>query len=129
MSPQQRCDSAGLSAQAKTFRRQVGTIPDLLGNESNPLGKFLKRAEIRTSIPVSGEFVMAALARQQRPCTPFPPILVTFAVLPLPVAIVVITAPTRTERCINLQHCVNNTKRVMDDDVVGATNSVANQFE
>src|SRR5437867_11847719 len=96
------------SAKAKMFGRQVWCIPDLLRNQPNPLGAFLKGAEIRRSIMAGSEFVMGTLAGQQRPRPPYPPALQSVAIRSLAVTVMVVAPPKRAEGRVDLQDSVHD---------------------
>jgi len=72
---------------------------------------------------------VATLAGQQRPDASRAPPLIRTSIVALPVAIVVIAVPARTEGRFHFEHRVDNTERIHNDRVVGASNAVANQFE
>src|SRR5690242_18581947 len=109
--------------------RQVRRVPDLLRDQPDPLGEFFQRAQIRAGIPSSGNFVVPALADQQRPRTSHSPILMRPAVISLAVAVMIVAAPAGAEGGIYLEHRIDDPQRILNDRVVRATNTVTNQLE
>src|SRR5437867_11551187 len=101
------------SAKAKMFGRQVWCIPDLLRNQPNHLGAFLKGAEIRRSIMAGSELVMGTLAGQQRPRPPYPPALKSDAIRTLAVTVMVVAPPKIADGCVDLQDSVDDPQRVL----------------
>ena len=91
-------------------RCQVRSIPDLLRYGSYALGELLEGAEVRASISSGCDFLVPALAGEQRPGTARAPVLKRSAIMLLTIAIMVVTAPTGAERRIYLEHSIYNAK-------------------
>jgi hypothetical protein len=110
-------------------RRRRRQIPYLLRDQACALGEFLQRTEVGAGIVPGGDFVVASLAGQQRPCATSAPIPKRLAVWPFAVAVVIVAAPTGAERRIDLEHGIHHAKGVPDDRVVRIADSVAHQFQ
>src|SRR5882762_548868 len=72
---------------------------------------------------------MAALACQQRPGAAPAPTAVRRTVFALAISIVVIPTPGRTVGCLNFQHGINDTERVLNNRIVCTANAVTYQFQ
>ena len=80
--------------------RQIVHVPKLFGDHSTLIGKILHRRDEWFWIATGSEFVMAAFAGQDRPAATDASSVISAAVIFLPVAIVIVTAPTGTLRQI-----------------------------
>src|SRR5262249_28085816 len=107
----------------------VRCIPDLFGYESYPSGKIFERAYVGLRIMTACQFVMAAFARQQWPCTSDTPSVIGTAIIALSEAVMVVAPPTRPERCLDFQHRIDDTKRVLNNGIVSAPNSITDEFQ
>src|SRR5438128_7066733 len=110
-------------------RREVCRIPNLFRYQAHALGEVLKRAEIRTGVASGGDFVVPALAGEQRPRTPRAPARIGAAVCALAVAVVVVATPAGAEGRVHLEHGIHDAQGILDDGVVRATNPVPHHSE
>src|SRR5690242_20617014 len=67
MRPHQRHCRAGLPSATEQLRRDVSLIPNLFRQQPRAVGKSLDRADIWADVASRREFVMPALAGEQRP--------------------------------------------------------------
>src|SRR5258707_6577557 len=129
MGPQQGNCCTGWSAETKMVRRQGRPIPNLFGYEPYALRESLQRKQIRSRITPSGNFIVAALAREQWPWPSRAPVLKGLPVFALAIAIMVVTPPARATRRIHLEHGIHHAKRILNDAVVRVANPVPNQLQ
>src|ERR1035441_6547005 len=98
MGPAQRHGrTCGQPALHSPFR-QVGGVPQLFADHAAFVGELFHRGNKRFGIAPGREFVMAALARQNRPAAAYSRAVESTAVMLLPVAIVIVAAPAWTLR-------------------------------
>ena len=57
------------------------------------------------------------------------PALVWPAILSLPIAVMVVSSPARTEGRIHLEHRVHHAERILDQGIARLADAVADQFE
>lgn len=72
---------------------------------------------------------MPAFTGEQWPGSSLPPSRKWTAVRAIAIAIMVVAAPARTVRRLDLEHSVYDPQGVFDQRVAWAANTVANQFE
>src|SRR5208337_5115431 len=75
------------------------------------------------------EFVMPALAAQQRPRASAAPSDKRAAVVELSIAVVRVAPPARTGREVGLQNGVDDAERILHQRIAGLANAVADQLE
>ena len=80
-------------------------------------------------IASGSEFVVAALARQNRPRTADARSIESAAVILLPIAIVIVAAPARPLRQIALEHAIDDFERIAHDGIVRGTNAQPHQVK
>src|SRR5215471_726239 len=129
MRPQERHGRISRTTEMEMLQRRIGTIPHLLGNQANALCEFLNCLQEWFGVMSGGDFVMTALAGQQRPWSPLSPTGVGCTVFPLPEAVMVVAAPAGSIRRVHFEHCIDHAERILNDRIVRTTNTVANQFE
>src|ERR1051325_9832638 len=108
---------------------EIRCIPDLLGYQADTTGKLLECPNVRLRITPGSQLVVASLTRQQRPRTADTPAVIRGAILTLAEAVVIVTAPARTVRRVDLEYLINSTQRVLDQWIMGITNTIADEFE
>ena len=97
MCPQQRPGCARGSSKKEKPGRHVESVPNLLRNQAHTFSEIFQSAQIRFRVMTSGDLIMPALGRQQRPGTTCAPTAISTAVITLPVIIVVV-AYLKSER-------------------------------
>src|ERR1700746_744412 len=108
---------------------QVRHVPDLFRHEADAFRKLFKSPQIGSRIASGSDLVVPAFTCQQGPRAPSAPAEKGVAVLSLAIAIMVIAPPAGAMGSFDLQHCVNNADRVVNDGIVRAANAVTNEFE
>src|SRR5689334_6906662 len=124
MRPKQRHCRIGCSTETKIVVGQVWPVPDLFRNQTDPLREVFQSPQIRCSVTSSRNLVMPALACQQRPWASLTPARVRGTAFALAIAVMVISPPGRTVGSIDFQHGIDDTERVLNNRVVGATDAV-----
>jgi hypothetical protein len=84
MRPQKGYSRAGFFAENQVPRRQVRSIPDLLGDQTNTAGKIFQGANVRPRITTGGKLIVAAFTGQKGPCASDTPDVIRASVVPLP---------------------------------------------
>src|SRR6516164_4445257 len=129
MRPQERHSRARWTTEVEKLQRRIRTIPNLLRNQSNALREVLNCTQERSSVMSRGDFVVTALAGQQWPWTTLAPTRVPGPVIALAKAIMIIPAPARSIRRVHFEHRIDDAKRIFDERMVRAANTVTNQLE
>ena len=71
--PQKRHCRISRTTEMEMLQRRIWTIPDLLWNQADTLREFLNCVQEWPGVMAGGDFVVTALAGQQRPWTPLSP--------------------------------------------------------
>ena len=77
----------------------------------------------------SSQLVVTSFACEQWPGTPLAPAYKGAAIFPLPISIVVVTAPARAEWSLHLQHGVYHLEGIHNNRIVGSADSMAHEFK
>src|SRR5271156_4571739 len=72
---------------------------------------------------------MRSLPRQQRPGAPLAESLEGAAVMPLPIAIVVVASPAWPLRGIDLQHMIDHLESIHDHGIVRPAHAITHQLQ
>ena len=129
MRPAQRHGRARWAARASFPLRQVFGVPQLLADHATFVGELFHRRNERHRIASGREFVMAALAGQNRPGAADARSIESAAVILLPIAIVIVAAPARTLRQVALEHAIDDFDRIAHDGIVRRTNAQPHQVK
>src|SRR6267142_557159 len=127
--PQERHCRISRTTEMEMLQRRVWTIPDLLWNQADTLREFLNGVQEWPGVMSGGDFVVTALAGQQRPWTPLSPTCVRSAVFSLAKAVMVVATAAGSIRRINFKHSIDHAQRILNDRIVRTTDPDTNQFE
>ena len=129
MRPCQRHRASGWTSKDHVGFGLVRQRPDLLGQQFGRSGKALHRPDKGPHIAPRRQLVMPALPSKQRPGVPVSPALVWPAIVPLPIAVMVVPSPAGTEGRIHLEHRVHHAERILDQGIARLADAVADQFK
>ena len=93
------------------------------------VGKAFHRRDERKRVSAGREFVVTALAREQRPGSADAIAVESRAVRVLPIAIVIVTLPARTLRQIVFDRGIENRERIDDERIVRIAQSQPNEMK
>src|SRR5438105_13432694 len=108
MGPTQWHGRTRWQAVPHTSLRQIGGVPQLLADHAACIGEFFHRRNERHWITSGREFVVAALARQDRPRTTDTGLIEGAAVILLPIAVMIVPPPAWPLRQVVLEHAIND---------------------
>ena len=129
LGPHQRHRGARLSAKHKMALGKIRRIPHLFWYQANAACKIFECPNIRFRIVTGSKLVNAALSRQHWPRPSDTPSVIGGPVLVLSETIVIVSTPHRPCGRVYLEHRIDNTQGVVDNRIVGTTNSESDQFQ
>src|SRR5262249_46313936 len=97
--PHQRHRRSSGFTQAHIHLGPVRPIPYLFGQHAGAGSELLHSSDERPNIPSGGEFVVAAFSGEERPGPATTPTDIGFAIVALPVTVVVVAPPAGPIRC------------------------------
>src|SRR6476659_2099118 len=113
----------------EVLQKRIWTIPDLLWNQADTLRELLERAKKGIGVSSGGDFVVTALAGQQRPWTPLSPDGVRSAVFSLAKTVMVVATPAGSIRRVHFEHSIDHAQRILNDRIARTTDPDTNQFD
>src|SRR5580693_7683127 len=108
MRPAQRHGRAGGLSAFHAVARQISGVPKLLADHAARVRKLFQRLDEQPRVAAGGDFVMAALAGENRPRPADAGPVISAAAVFLAVAIVIVTPPARTLRKLLFEHLVHD---------------------
>ena len=129
MRPHQRYRRARRSPQIQAAPRPVGLVPHLFRQQLTARRELFVTFNQRANIVARRQFVMRAFARQQGPHPSLAPSLIRPAVRSLPVAVPVVTQPSRPILEIALQYLVHHPQRIHNQRIIGPPHAVTHEFK
>src|SRR5882672_4367753 len=124
--PQERHCRTSRTTEIEMLQRRIWTIPDLLWNQADTLREFLNCVQEWRRVMSGGNFVVTALAGQQRPWTPLSPTGVRSAVFSLAKAVMVVATPAGSIRRVHFEHSIDHAQRILNDWIVRAADAITN---
>src|SRR5207244_3890172 len=127
--PSERASRAVRPAELKAAVRDVGAIPQLLGQRKTLSGEAFERAHQLCRGQPHRKEMPRALAGQDRPCTPAPGAIPRRAIVVLSVLVANVTTPARARGQADLERRVHALKAAQHAVVLRAAQAVADQLE
>ena len=129
MRPNQWHGRAGGPADEQLALWDVGRVPYLLRDQAAVVGEGFHHGHEPPGRfdAARGQFVVGALAGEQRPAAADPRAVKRRAILMLAIAIVVVAMPGGARRRLDLEQCVDDFDRVAHARVVGRAQAEAHQ--
>ncbi len=120
MGPDQRHRRSRGPAAEELALGQVVAVPDLLGQQMPVAGEAFERAQQRLGAGsvAGGEFVMRALAGEQRPGPADSGAVEGRPVRMLAIAVAIVAPPARPRRQVDLEQGVDDAQRVADARII-----------
>ena len=129
MRPQKRVCRTGRAAASQVRFWPVVFVPDLLGQQSHAVGEAFHRADKRSRVSASRQFVVPAFAGKQRPGSAAAPVHKGTAIRPLTVTVVIVTPPARALRRVDLEGLVHHAQAIDNKRVIRGENSVTRELQ
>src|SRR6185312_9553762 len=111
--PHQGCGRAGWTSQIHEGGRQIRSVPHLFRKHASLSGEIFHGSHEWRYVSTSRQLIVRALSSQQWPCTPYTPSLIRAAVGMWTVTVIVIATPNGAHWRLDLEHSINDTKRVL----------------
>src|SRR5262249_5390716 len=127
--PAKRHRRARRTATFHPCMRQIGSIPNLLGEHAALIRKVFHCRDERFWVSTRNEFVMAAFSRQNRPAPAHACSVISATVIFLTVAVMIVTTPARALRQVVLEDVIGYFDRVAHKRGVRPTNSISNEMK
>ncbi len=115
--------------QPASHSPQIFGVPQLLADHAPFIGELFHGGNKRLGIASRSEFVMAALARQNRPRTADPGPIESAAVILLSIAIVIVAAPARALRQVAFEQAIHDRNGVPHEGIVRGTDAQPHQVK